>query len=98
MSGTHTNLGGMNDGRAFTNYSDICSLNSQLMAETKTASWDMHTFKQNMQTNGLSMVKEKQGMCGPTACSDLGAGVNSRTPQEYSGPTPYSSQGTPARF
>lgn len=98
MSGTHTSLGGMNDGRAFTNYSDICALNSQLMTETKTESWDMHTFKQNMQSNGLSMVKEKQGVCGPIACRDLGAGVTSRTPQEYSGPAPYSGQGTSGRF
>ena len=97
MSGTHTSLGGMNDGRAFTNYSDVCSLNSQLMAETKTNSWDMHTFKQKMKESGLSMVKEKQGMCGPTACHDLGAGVSTHTPQEYSGPMPYPGHETSTR-
>ena len=91
MSGTHTNLGGMNDGRAFTNYSDICLLNSQLMQETNTKSWDMHTFKEQLQNKGLRMVKQKQGPCGPTKCLELGMGVPSVEPSEYTGPAPYSS-------
>lgn len=89
MSGTHTNLGGMNDGRAFTNYHDSCVLNSSLMSKTQSQPWDMHAFKQNMMSTGLDLVRQSQGQCGPHDCRDLGMGVPTQKPGEYKTPEPY---------
>ena len=89
MSSTHTNLGAMNDGRAFTSYSDVCALNSAMLNKAGVQSWDMHAYKENMQKSGLKWVQHHQGTCGPLPCEDLGKGVPTSAPVQYTGPAPY---------
>ena len=91
MAGTHTSFGGMNDGRAFTNYGPMCAINTQIMRVASVKSWDSHSYKEYLMKNGLQSIQAMSGMCGPHACADLGEGVKTAPPPQQWNSEPFPS-------
>ena len=75
MSTTHVLTGAMQDGRFFTNYSPICQLNADISKSANLQSWNSTQYRDYLQKNGLSILKQKQNTCGSSKCSDNGLAV-----------------------
>lgn len=76
MSGTHTLLGAMQDGRFGSAGVSTVHLNAELMRRSGAAAGDNEKFREFLSTSGIEAVmRATPSTCGRTACSDLSKSV-----------------------
>lgn len=76
MSSTHALTGSMQDGRFFTSFEPICSINAKVAADAGIESWNSTAYRKYLQKHGLQILNSTRGPCGSLQCSDHGMAIS----------------------